>query len=318
MSSEIVHRFAELHQGGGVADAGDNFRPRKDPNGNPTGFQGDAYLTYINEHLYGEDPLGVYPLIGDPPTVMWGAIDWDIGDEYSLIHAANVTEVLKQQNIESFTELSRSKGAHLWVYAKEPVSAKLMRNSLMAACLIVKAGIDEVYPKQTKRPSGGWGNGIRLPYPGVGRVGRQLVRKGSWTLSLEEFVQQAWAARVSAEQLETLESLAPKIVPPSPIPTRRTSWKHKRVLKKISQDIWDNGPQMIDGKIDRSKSMFTLGIGLARSGFDIQETASQLSEWDARWGRKFTERPDAHQQYIDLATAARRRFETDQGTLNGT
>ena len=79
----LVRDFALLHQGGATADAGDSFRPRKDGDGKPTGFQGHAFELAIEEHLYHDSPLGVYPLIpSDPPTVWFGLIDWDL----SLIH----------------------------------------------------------------------------------------------------------------------------------------------------------------------------------------------------------------------------------------
>ena len=87
MSSEIVQDFADLHQGGAVADAGDEFRPRKDPEGKPTAHEGPAYIAAVEDHLYGDYPLGVYPLLPtSPPTVWWGAIDWDVDKAVSYTH----------------------------------------------------------------------------------------------------------------------------------------------------------------------------------------------------------------------------------------
>tara|TARA_B100000287_G_scaffold226069_1_gene213315 strand:+ start:907 stop:1878 length:972 start_codon:yes stop_codon:yes gene_type:complete len=323
MSSEIVEDFADLHQGGAVADAGDEFRPRKDPDGKPTAHEGPAFIAAVQDHLYGDYPLGVYPLLPTtPPTVWWGAVDWDVDKdrdypEHSLIHAANVSNVLDMYGMVSFTEISRSKGVHLWVYAKEPVEAKTMRNALMAACLIVKAPVNEVYPKQVALSGKGFGNGIRLPYPNIGRPGKQIIRRGSWTLSLDEFVREAMNNRYPATKFEELTELAPKAVTPSPVPQRKLSWRRKSI-GRVSQGILDNGPAMIDGKVDRSKSMFTLAIGLVRAGYSQAEAISTLSEWDDRFARKFTDRPDAEQRYAEMVAAAERRHRADQGVLRGT
>jgi hypothetical protein len=324
MTSELVQNFADLHQGGAVADAGDEFRPRKDPDGKPTAHEGPAYLAAIDDHLYGDEPLGVYPLMPTtPPTVWWGAVDWDVDKdrnypEHSLIHAANVTNVLDMYGITSFTEISRSKGVHLWVYAKEPVPAKTMRNALMAACSVVKAPVVEVYPKQIALSGKGFGNGIRLPYPRVGFHGKQVVRRGSWTLSVDEFVKEATAHRYPAPVFEELEELAPKVVTPSPMPTRRLSWAKRRRVGSVSQEILDRGPAMINGKVDRSKSMFTLAVGLLGAGWSHDEVIRTLSDWDARFARKFTDRPDADQRYAEMVAAADRRYRADQGVLHGT
>lgn len=323
MSSEIVQDFADLHQGGAVADAGDEFRPRKDGDGNPTAHEGPAYIAAVDDHLYGDSPLGIYPLLPtSPPTVWWGAVDWDVDKDkdypdHSLIHAANVSNVLDMYNMVSFTEISRSKGVHLWVYAKEPVEAKTMRNALMAACSVVKAPVVEVYPKQTALSGKGFGNGIRLPYPNIGRPGKQLIRRGSWTLSLDEFVREAMNNRYPISKFEELTELAPKAVTPSPVPQRKLSWRRKSI-GTVSQEILERGPAMIDGKVDRSKSMFTLAIGLVRAGYSQAEAISTLANWDDRFARKFTDRPDAEQRYAEMVAAAERRHRADQGVLRGT
>lgn len=324
MSSDLIDNFAALHQGGAVADAGDEFRPRKDPDGKPTAHEGAAYIAAVHEHLFGDYPLGVYSLMPtSPATVWWGAVDWDVDPdkdypEHSLIHAANVTQVLDMYGVVSFTEISRSKGVHLWVYASEQVEAKTMRNALMAACQVVKAPVVEVYPKQIALSGKGFGNGIRLPYPHIGRPGKQIVRRGSWTLSLEEFVSEAMNNRYPASKFEELTELAPKAVTPSPVPQRRFKWNKGQRLGHVSQEIMERGPAMIDGKIDRSKSMFTLAVGMVRAGYSQNQAVQALSDWDARWAHKFTDRPDAEQRYADMFAAAERRHRSTQGEFHGT
>ena len=122
--AELVKRFAELHQGGAIADLyGGGVRPRKDAAGAPTGHNGASWYINVEAHLFGEEPLAVYPILRDANELWFGAIDWDIGDNDSLVHAYNVEQALAYLDINSFVEMSRSKGVHLWIYVDQPVKA---------------------------------------------------------------------------------------------------------------------------------------------------------------------------------------------------
>ena len=285
----LVRDFALLHQGGATADAGDSFRPRKDGDGKPTGFQGHAFELAIQEHLYHDSPLGIYPLIpSDPPTVWFGLIDWDAPrDPEPERQAANVTAALKHFGVTAFTEVSRNKGFHLWVYAQEPICAQLMRNALIAACQLADSPILEVYPKQVALTGKGFGNGIRLPYPSSAEEGRQIIRLGSWTLTVQEFVKEAMAARVSKEKLEQIAALLPSpTLPPSPVVRRRRSDMDK--LPVPVQEMLEYGP-LGD---DRSASLFTFACHLAGHGEPKESALPLMMQFDERWLQKFSTRAD--------------------------
>ncbi len=308
----LVQNFARLHQGGATADAGDEFRPRKDPNGNPAGFSGQAFQTAIEEHLYHDLPLGVYPLVPEgTPTVWFGVVDWDAPrDPEPERQAANVTTALKHFGVQAFTEVSRSKGFHLWIYAENPVPAQLMRNALTAACLLVDSPILEVYPKQVALSGKGFGNGIRLPYPSSALAGRQIMRLGPWTLTVQEFVKEAMASLVSTEKLEEIAALLPAPKPaPSPVPRRRRSDLDK--LPVPVQEMLEHGP--LGG--DRSASLFTLACHLAGHGEPREAALPLIEQFDERWLQKFTTRPDRDRRYEEMFDKAIQQVSVTQQSL---
>ncbi len=144
--------------------------------------------------------------------VCWGCVDWDMGEEEASIHARNVQETLRQLNIASWIERSRSKGYHLWVFFTEPVPARPVREGLIAVCNIVDAPITEVNPKQIELTGKGWGNGVRLPYPKGAAEGRNtvvtfppMVPEGD--LTVDEFVDRAMRSRITPHEWGTVHTL---------------------------------------------------------------------------------------------------------------
>lgn len=310
MNAPGHHRFAELHQGGRLArDIDGDFRPWK-LGGQPVAAHGD-YYEIISGHLAGDCPIGVYPLLDD--TVHWGAIDWDLGDEESLIHAVNVHAVLEAIGIATWVELSRSKGCHLWLYCAEWMPARTMRLALIAACGLVDAPITEVYPKQ-ETADGGWGNGLRLPYPKVRPMGRQCVVTPQLTeWSFYDFVETAFETRATAESIVSLAKRAARPTPPppptfsQPDPSRPRRSRHDGGLTGLAQHIWDNGPRMADNgtTYDRSRMLHTFACELFRQDYDTGSIEMLVARLDQRWGQKFVARRDGAQRIKDLVGKAR-------------
>lgn len=310
--ADLVGKFAALHQGGAIADVGDGqVRPRKDAAGSSTGSTGAAWFINVEAHLFGEEPIGVYPLVGDPPTQVWfGAIDWDIGDEDSLIHAYNVEQALAYLDINSFVEMSRSKGVHLWVYVEEAVDASLMRNALTAICDIADAPTTEVFPKQVSLEGKTFGNCIRLPYPKVRATGRQGVRKGSWSLSLEDFVEAAHSSRTTAEHLKKVCLLSKPKPKPAPLRQRRVGFRREH--PQWLSDMLQYGPSRRRETRDRSGALWTIAVGLAFAGHEPNEMRTVLVDWDLQWGEKYSNRNDGEIQYDVLVSKALTHAETEQ------
>lgn len=125
--------------------------------------EGDAYEA-VQLHCFKGVPCGIYPMTPEG-TVRWGCSDFDTRD--ALSEARKVQRVLQKMGIESFLEVSRSKGYHLWVFADEFVPAALMRRTLLFAHHVAEVPPREVNPKQEKPGPKGYGNYVRLPYVGM-------------------------------------------------------------------------------------------------------------------------------------------------------
>src|SRR5580658_1617475 len=79
-----------------------------------------------DNHVRGRgDGLGLIPLLDDDTNIRWGAIDIDVYK--GLDHAALEHDVA---NLPLVITKSKSGGAHLWVFFREPVNAELARNRM--------------------------------------------------------------------------------------------------------------------------------------------------------------------------------------------
>lgn len=182
MPDSLVVEFANLFQG------------RTDAVGTEAGgcirLPGEwAVQRAIDLHLGhgGKDAIGIYPMRLFPMAkatgsgefvraedatneaewrVHWGCIDFDEGEEISLVHARNVRTALQQLGLTSWIERSRSKGFHVWLFADEWVPARTMRRALLAACQLVDAPTKEINPKQEELNDDQLGNYVRLSHPG--------------------------------------------------------------------------------------------------------------------------------------------------------
>lgn len=123
----------------------------------------------IREHLSGRLTIGLYAL--DPKTQRskWVAIDADY--ENALEDLLKLQWELRQDGVEAALEKSR-RGAHLWIFAAEPLLAGQCRiyiyNLALRLKVPVKGGAGlaegiEVFPRQDQLGPGEFGNAIRGP-----------------------------------------------------------------------------------------------------------------------------------------------------------
>jgi len=116
------------------------------------------------DHIEGKDPsLGIIP-IRDDSTCIWGCIDIDT---YPLDHKKIVRKI-RELELPLVMCRSKSGGAHVFLFTKEPVQAKLVRDKLMEWAGELGYANCEVFPKQIEIQAdrGDTGNFLNLPYHG--------------------------------------------------------------------------------------------------------------------------------------------------------
>ncbi len=116
------------------------------------------------DHLEGKDPsLGIIP-IRDDSTCSWGCIDVDT---YPLDHKKLIRKI-RDLKLPLVMCRSKSGGAHVFIFLKEPVQASIVRDKLTEWSAEIGYAHCEIFPKQVeiKADRGDTGNFLNLPYHG--------------------------------------------------------------------------------------------------------------------------------------------------------
>ena len=116
------------------------------------------------DHIEGKDPsLGIIP-IRDNSTCTWGCIDIDT---YPLDHK-KILRKIRDLDLPLVMCRSKSGGAHVFIFLKEPVQAKLVRDKLQEWAGELGYANCEIFPKQIEIQAdrGDTGNFLNLPYHG--------------------------------------------------------------------------------------------------------------------------------------------------------
>ena len=251
-------------------------------------------LTRYMRHLWGQEYIGIYPMLDDN-TVWWGCSDIDVND---IDQARNVQLALKLKGVESWVERT-VKGFHVWVFAREPIEARVMRRALLAAHSAVKVPAKEINPKQEE--TSGYGNYVRLPYPGALMepcTVRYVIDSFDKPLSLETFVNEATTYAVIQKDLEPLAALyVPKTSMrftdnsgPLPVDVAKT------LLSPYALKMFLNGP-LADS--DRSGTLVRLAYRLRSDGVPPELAYGIIRSADMQWG-KFYDREDGEMQLTKI------------------
>lgn len=132
---------------------------------------GKAYITKGQitdqmwlDHLEGKQPsLGIIPIMDDSKCY-WGCIDVDM---YPL-NLKELVQKINSKNLPLIVCRSKSGGAHIFIFVKEPVAAQLMREKLSDFAAFLGFANCEIFPKQIeiRADRGDTGNFLNLPYFG--------------------------------------------------------------------------------------------------------------------------------------------------------
>ena len=302
---DVVDTFARLHQGGRIATNYDGIRPLVDAQGEAYSAEGEPYEDAVRQHLEGEPPIGVYPLFRKDYQrtaewyVNWLAVDLDEG-EPDFVHACNLYRLLGRFGVQAWIERSRSKGFHVWVYLRQPLTAEMGREAMLGACRLVDVPTKEVYPKQTVLEGKGFGNCLLLPYPNMGNPGRQVVVDlHDEPYGLDEFVETAWASRATAHAVRSIHALYQErhLKPIAKVEQVRV--RDDDNFGYIARRIWDGDIQQ-----DRSNALYAFACSLFRQNYSDYTVLHLTGKLDERVG-KFVGRNDRDRRLEELVTNAR-------------
>ncbi len=112
--------------------------------------------------MEGEGPsLGIIPIRADN-TTKWGCLDIDT---YPLDHRSLITRIRKLGLPLVYCK-SKSGGAHLFLFMKNPIASKLVRTKLIDMAASLGQSDSEVFPKQSgiQPEKGDLGNFLNLTY----------------------------------------------------------------------------------------------------------------------------------------------------------
>ena len=318
--SSLAGTFATLFRGGSIASdepgVANSFRPMELPSGAHAPASGPGFTEICVKHLTEPDaPIGVYPLLRREDgihSVHWGCVDFDEGEEASLIYAKNLELVLNRMQIKGWIERSRSKGYHVWVFFQEAMPAADVRNGLLAACDVVDAPAKEVNPKQIQLTGKGWGNGVRLPYPAGRQTDRNVILSGGQPMDAQSFVIAAYRNRCAPSAWIALSAI---YSPPEALPA--VEWGDTTPgmdLTGLAAAIRYNGPRPEKGKPDgdRSATLFALACAMLKSGHTPGDTLTELQSADLDWGGKYAQRRDGQKWLMTTVDNARRRVQGGQ------
>lgn len=151
-------------------------------------------------HLNGNQGLGVVP-IQDDGTCWWGAIDVDV---YPL-DLGELERKIHKLGLPLIVIRTKSGGAHLTMFLKEPVACKIVRNKLYEFAMALGYGGVEIFPKQTMLASiKDTGNWLNMPYFEHKNTTRYGIFREK-QLSAQQFIVLAHKVRVTEQQLLNIE-----------------------------------------------------------------------------------------------------------------
>lgn len=161
--------------------------------------RGQINPSHYEDHLKGGVGLGIVPIMKNDKCY-WGAIDID---DYDL----DLNYIVKRIPKEILLCRSKSGGAHLFVFFKNPIRASTLKEKLQEIAMSLGYPSAEVFPKQEQTDDiGSW---INLPYYESERTVRYCIRNGD-SLTLEEFVKLAEASKLTKKDFLKIEAVLPE------------------------------------------------------------------------------------------------------------
>jgi len=207
---EFIKNFTGLERNYGFCNVSNGY---KDPDTGKIKFRSGDYgwsgkpITELDyqQHLNGTKSIGIQPC-NDNDLARFGAIDID-SKSYKDLDIKFYLDTIQEKQLPLIPIKSKSGGLHLYLFTKELVRAKLIKDFLEDVLFLFKLPINtEIFPKQTKLGSDTNGNKvngnfINLPYFGEER--RALDPSGK-EMPLDLFLKCVELNRVDSNQIKEL------------------------------------------------------------------------------------------------------------------
>ena len=155
----------------------------------------------VTNHLEGKHGVGAIPITKENECY-FGAIDID---QYDLDHKGLIAKILKFK-LPLVVCRSKSGGAHLFCFLKEPTQAKIFREYLTEIAGALGYARAEIFPKQDSILSerGDVGNFINLPYFKSQQTMRYAFDDKGKAMTLEKFLAVVEKKRTFVASLEKI------------------------------------------------------------------------------------------------------------------
>lgn len=230
-------------------------------------------------HLDSRQPLVLVP-IRHNDTCVWGAIDID---QYDGLDHADLVRQCAALGLPLVVCRSKSGGAHLFLFADEPVPAAAMRVRLRAMADVLGRPTAEIFPKQDRLENKG--SALNMPY--LASVSPAIRPDGS-PMALHEFVELAetsrqpesfFAAPSSAEarsKASDTDNTGTGLMPPKATPAdarRRLNLRCEQVRLAAPADA---NNRLVSGAFDMGR--FCRDTGLSAD----EARAAMLNAWTFR------------------------------------
>src|SRR5210317_2091661 len=209
--TDFIKYFTGLKRNYGFCNINNGY---KDPNTGKIKFHSGDYgwsgkpITEEDYrlHLHGRKSIGIQPC-DDNGYARFGAIDID-PKIYKDLDIQFYLDTIQKNNLPLIPIRSKSNGLHLYVFTKEFVKAKEIKDFLEQVLFLFKLPITtEVFPKQTKLGTNTDGdkingNFINLPY--FNKDERVALDPSGQEMSFELFLNCIELNKVTAEQLKEI------------------------------------------------------------------------------------------------------------------
>ena len=186
---------------------------------------GPATPELWRRHLSGTYGVGVVPML-ENGTCFWGCVDLDIYD----VDPARIAAQVKALAVPAIVCVSKSGGKHVFLWAKAPVPASLMRARLAELAQALGYPTAERFPKSDSVTECG-GNWLNMPWYGGESSTRYAVRLDGLAYTITEFLDAAEGLK-AATGLEWFSTplCLPSAPDSGPINTQKSKQAKRRAL----------------------------------------------------------------------------------------